>query len=346
MNILSKFSSSLNETFGCTVVIPKTHDYGYLSKIFGDDKDKILEDFKNTSIVNGGRLISNTTAISFPTNYLLNGKRIFLIDFTNDYYNHGVAEIKANQSLPVVRFSKLEYESYALFHEIGHCLDDKCRYYDLGHENIDSLRWQRECFADFYATLIINLKLNSKEFADKRIIPMRALSNKIEYQTVPSVIFAKNLSRLYEGKNLSEIDILKIAISEWNKLDLNTLLRWKSDAEQNMICLAMIKGCQKCGGLSGFLENFDEEYHIPIQDNLNTFIGKYGKMISENGHDFGKANESITIFQLCTYQNISNHFSNPPKERFDDYAVRYFKKFPDCPLTKKIESCQAIENTI
>lgn len=344
MKILSNFSTHLNERFGCMVAIPKSHDYGFLTKIFGEKRDEILDSFKNSSTAKEGRLISNVSAISFPTAYTINNQRLYLIDYTDKYNSENNTEISYDKRLPTVKFTKIEFETFALFHEIGHCLDSGCKYYDFEENKVDSLRWQRECFADFYATLMFQSCLNLPEFVHDRILPLRAISTIMEYQTSPAINHARSITgRSTNLRGLSERDVLSLAVNEWNKITPEILYEWKKQGELNLFNQNVFKGCVESGGITSFLTQLDKKYHQGILNNFASFLENTTGQFLANALHFNKASETMTKIQLCLMRPIGGKEIDVQRnKKYDQHLQTYLSQMPDCPLLKNNKICHNI----
>lgn len=344
MKILSNFSTHLNERFGCMVAIPKSNDYGYLTKIFGNERDEIMDNFKNSSTGKEGRLISNVSAISFPTQYMINNQQLYLIDYTDRYNSENNAEISYDKKLPTVKFTKIEFETFALFHEIGHCLDYGCKYYDLEESNLDSLRWQRECFADFYATLMFQACLNLPEFVHDRILPFRAICNTMEYQTSPAINLARSITgRSNNFSKLSEREVHSLAVKEWNKITPEVLYEWKKQGEMNIFNQNVFKGCVESGGITNFLTLFDKKYHQGILNNFSSFLENTTGQFLANALHFNRASETMTKIQLCLMRPIGGKEIDVQRnKKYDQHLQSYLSQMPDCPLLKNNKVCQNI----
>lgn len=342
MKQLSPFTEAINQNFGSNVAVPKGKDYGYLRRLFKDDFETVMSNFKEAILSeDSSRLISDIKAISYPTGYSLNDQNLYFIDFTYPVTKEGTVKFD-HSKLPSIQFTKLEFESFALFHEIGHTLDLPCKYYDLEEEGFDSLAWQRECFADLYSAITLSKCLGSCEIIDERLIPFRTVDLNQIYNTVPALNLAKRVTQEVNLSTLKEKDIIGLAIQAWNNIDSRMILDWREESKINNFNLKVMNGCIESGSITNFVERFDSKSHRQrILESFSAFMEKNLKPILTNALHFKKPVETIAKMTFCLMRPIhEGELATTRMKTFDEGLSRYLDRFPDCPLTASQRNCQ------
>lgn len=341
MKQLSEFTEAINQRFGSNVAIPKGKDYGYLRRLFREDFDSVMENFKTSVLSNGDRLISDVNAVSYPTGYSLNDKQLFFIDFTDHDTREKLVKFDTNKNLPPVKFTRTEFESAALFHELGHSMDDQCKYYDLDEDRFDSLRWQRECFADLFSAMMLAKCTNSVDIINDRLIPLRALGLTPTYHTMPALKMAIELSRSHDLSRMSEKDVIKLATTEWNNLTCEDLLAWREASRMHSFNLNVMVGCVKSGNISNFLEQFETQYHQKIVNNFSGFMQEYMGKILTNAFHFDKPIETVCKVTLCLLRPLGESELNLNRYKtYDQALTKYLESYPECPIGERERACQ------
>lgn len=333
---LSPFTNSLNKTFDSVMAIPFGPDYAHMRKLLGEDFDKIIEGFKNHT---GKSTLSKMSAIAADAGCSIDGKMLKFIDFRSDSerISNGLVNFKEG-SLPSIKFTKIEYESFALLHEIGHAIDENNRYPILenGKNNEVNKYWLRENFADFFASLLLIKATGNDSIVKTRVLPLRALSTSFAYQTTGSISWAINFASKVNIAKYSELEIKKMATAEWNTNIHTKVISIHNEAQQNLAALKIIDHCIVKGSPEELLKSFDSEHHSSIVRYLTDFNQRFITNIAANIYSFHSPMKDLVKLQLILSQPLNELVGKAQREqKFDSQLELYFSKFPQCPISPK-----------
>jgi hypothetical protein len=334
---LSPFTNAINETFGSNVAIPNGADYGYIRKILGEGFESTINDFKQCT--HGSTRITEKDPLAMDTGWLVDGKKLKFIEFqeNNEVNRDGYVGFQ-NGKLPSIKFTKLESETFSLFHEMGHAIDDDIRIPLIKNETTDEKNryWLRENFADFFASLMLAKATGSSLIIESRILPFRALSQSYLYQTTGSIKWAMELADKHDLPSMSEIKVKELAISEWNNHIFEKVPDLFYEAKTNIVSLTILDRCIELGGPQELLNTFSQENHPLIIQHLTDFNSKFIKPIAANAYSFKNPLKDLTKIQMTISQPLSDLLTNVKRElKFDKTLSSYLTKFPLCPLLPK-----------
>ncbi|MDU8351276.1 hypothetical protein RYA05_05105 [Pseudomonas syringae pv. actinidiae] len=347
---LSRFTNSLNEAFGSNIAIPRGQDYQFLRKVLGESFEQDMETFKSACIHQPKKnVLTELTGVSYPTAHTVGGRTLFYIDFSADksILKDDIVEYYKNDGVPSVKFTRTEFETFTLFHEIGHSSDEKVTYHqiDSAYGAVDDLTWQGESFADYFATIMMH-RAAGPGIVDDRLMPLRALSSNYIYQTTGAIRAAKSVADSHNLNSLSEREILNLAISSWNKIPQKEISAWSREACKNLSALQIVRGVKKCEGVVNLLNVFPRNIHQSILDTLATFLEKNSEGILKNSMAFRAPLRNIRMIENCLMRDIQR--GDLPKNRekvYDESIDRYLRRFPDCQIIKN-KICHQINAAI
>lgn len=347
---LSRFTNSLNEAFGSSIAIPRGQDYQFLRKALGESFEQDMETFKSKCIHNPKKnVLTELTGVSYPTAYTVDGKTLFFIEYSADksILKDDVVEYYKNEGVPSVKFTRTEFETFTLFHELGHSMDEKAKYYEIdsAYGAVDDIAWQRESFADYFATLMMHRSAGAG-VVEERLLPLRALSSNYIYQTTGAIRAAKAVADSHDLTALRENEILNLAISSWNQLSPNDISGWSREACKNLSALQIIRGVTRCDGVTKLLNVFPRNIHQSILDTLSSFLEKNSECILKNSMAFRAPLRNIRTIENCLMRDIQR--GDLPKTRekaYDEPLDRYLRRFPDCEIIKN-KICHQINAAI
>jgi hypothetical protein len=334
---LSAFTNAINDMFDSNIAIPNGADYSHIRKVLGDEFESTISNFKKCS--HHAHRINALDPVAMSTDLVVNGKRLTLIEFqeTSKIEKDG-SVIFANGSLPSVKFTKLESETFSLFHELGHAIDDDIRIPMIENETTDEINryWLRENFADFFSSLMLIKAAGSTDFVTNRILPFRALSNSYKYQTTGAINWALDTAEKIDIHQLSELQIKQLAISEWNKGIFNKVSSLYHEAKKNIVSIKILTHCIDKGGPEELLRAFEAENHATILDHMKDFNSKYLRPLAANAYAFTHPLKELTKLQLVIAQPLSDLLSGIKREqKFDERLLKYLSKYPQCPLVAR-----------